>query len=183
MNCSFINMAYYCSLTIPPEHKPPLTGLIIEFNLQYNLFMIKRFFIVLAAVVGLAAFTACSDDDDPVNVNDLPVNVKAFVATYFPASQIVDSQLDGGEYEVTLSNGTQIDFNLSGEWTDVDAPLGQSVPPGFYPPEIDNYLALNMPGAAINEISREPQGYDVELVNGTEMIFGFDGSFLGYDPF
>lgn len=38
-----------------------------------------------------------------------------------------------------------------------------------------------MNGTGINEISKEPVGYDVELVSGVELIFDTDGGFIGYD--
>lgn len=105
----------------------------------------------------------------------------SFVSTYFPSQEINVSQKDNDGYEVMLSDGTMIDFNLSGEWVDVDAPVGKTIPSGFYPAAIDSYIAANVNGTGINEISKEPVGYDVELVSGVELIFDTDGGFIGYD--
>jgi len=129
------------------------------------------------------AVTACSDDDDDavIGKNELPAAVTSFVSTYFPSQEINVSQKDNDGYEVMLSDGTMIDFNLSGEWVDVDAPVGKTIPSGFYPAAIDSYIATNVNGTGINEISKEPVGYDVELVSGVELIFDTDGGFVGYD--
>ncbi len=129
------------------------------------------------------AVTACSDDDDDavIGKNELPAAVTSFVSTYFPSQEINVSQKDNDGYEVMLSDGTMIDFNLSGEWVDVDAPVGKTIPSGFYPAAIDSYIAANMNGTGINEISKEPVGYDVELVSGVELIFDTDGGVIGYD--
>ncbi|MBO5298379.1 MAG: PepSY-like domain-containing protein [Candidatus Homeothermus sp.] len=129
------------------------------------------------------AVTACSDDDDAavIGKNELPAAVTSFVSTYFPSQEINVSQKDNDGYEVMLSDGTMIDFNLSGEWVDVDAPVGKTIPSGFYPAAIDSYIAANVNGTGINEISKEPVGYDVELVSGVELIFDTDGGFIGYD--
>ena len=71
--------------------------------------------------------------------------------------------------------------SCSGEWTDVDAPLNEELPTGFYPEAIDTYLLANMDGAGINEISKERYGYDVELVTGTDLRFDSEGKFIRYD--
>ena len=136
----------------------------------------------LAAAVCFA-IAACSDDDDDeiINENELPQAARTFVATYFPSARIMTSGKDNNEYEVTLSDGTRIDFNKSEEWTDVDAAYGREIPSGFYPGEIDTYISTNLSGSGINEISKEHRGYDVELINGKELLFNHNGAFIGYD--
>lgn len=139
--------------------------------------------LLVIAVLGLT-FTSCSDDDEkPFPFTDLPAQAQAFIAYNFPSESVLNAYIeDDGDYEVTLSNGTTIEFSPSGQWQSVSAALGQTVPQGFYPAAIDEYLSLNLPGSGINEISIELSGnYEVELVNGTDILFGPDGSFLGYD--
>lgn len=96
-------------------------------------------------------------------------------------TEIMTTQREKDEYEVTLSDGTVIDFDKSGEWKDVDAAMGQSLPTGFYPAAIDNYIAANYAGAGINEISKERRGYDVELVTGQDLVFNAQGEFITID--
>ncbi len=79
---------------------------------------------------------------------------------------------------MTLSNGTEIEFDKDGEWIDVDAANGKTLPSGFYPVEIDNYLAENFAGQGISEITKVKRGYEVELITTTEILFGPDGSFI-----
>lgn len=135
----------------------------------------------LMAVLTLG-ITSCSDDkDEPVSPTDLPIKAKEFISTYFPSANIVRSIKDGHEYEATLSDGTRIDFDKKGEWQDVDAPLGMTIPSGFYPQAIDENVAQVSPEAGINEISKEKYGYEVELVSGVDMRFDHDGAFLGFD--
>lgn len=138
--------------------------------------------LLLIAVLGIT-LSSCSDDDDPITPAELPASAKVFISTYYPDATILSANQDDDGYEVTLSDGTNIDFNYAGLWQDVDAPFGQSVPTGFYPMAIDEYLSLNLPGAAINEISIEPSGnFEVELIDGTDILFGPEGSFIGYIP-
>lgn len=138
--------------------------------------------LLLIAVMGLS-LTACGDDDkdEPVPAEQLPVGAREFISNYFPTAKILSSQKDKDEYEVTLSEGTRIDFNLNGEWMDVDAAAGKTVPSGFYPSAIDTYISDNFEGSGINEISKEGKGYDVELLDGRDLLFGYDGNFISYD--
>lgn len=137
--------------------------------------------LLLVTVVFGALAAACTDDDKVVGENELPASAKTFVSTYFDSAKVATAYKDGNEYEVMLSNGVRIDFNRSGEWTDVDAPLNEALPTGFYPKTIDAYLLANMNGAGINEISKERYGYDVELVTGIDLRFDSEGCFLRYD--
>ncbi|MDE5595885.1 MAG: PepSY-like domain-containing protein [Muribaculaceae bacterium] len=138
--------------------------------------------LLLIAVFGTMVWS-CSDDDndDSLAVNMLPDQAKEFVAQYFPSSAIIAAKTDGNEYDVMLSDGTKIEFDKSGEWKDVDAARGATVPSGFYPETIDTYVAANYEGKGINEISKETGGYDVELVNGVDLKFDSAGQFVAVD--
>ncbi len=137
--------------------------------------------LMLVAVMGVALWS-CSDDE-PEIVQNMPTAAKTFLSTYFPSADIQSVHKDKDDkYEVKLTNGFSIDFNKSGEWTDVDAPAGQAVPTGFYPAAIDSYVASAYSNVGINEISRNDRGYEVELTNGTDLYFAADGTFIGIDP-
>lgn len=137
---------------------------------------------LLIAVVGGIALWSCSDDkDEPISGDALPILAQSFIEQYYPGVNIVSSTKDKDDYEVILSEGTRIEFNKAGEWTDVDAALGKTIPSGFYPAAIDTYVQENMQGAGISEISKERRGYDVELVTGAELLFNTEGAFIGYD--
>ena len=138
--------------------------------------------IFLVGFVAAIAFTACDDDDDdPITATELPANAKAFLNTYFPGVDIVTATKDKDEYDVALGNGYSVDFDKAGEWKDVDAPVGETVPSGFYPAAIDTYLTEHNPGDGINEISKDKSGYDVDLVSGIDVVFNADGVFVRYD--
>ena len=137
--------------------------------------------LVLVALMGVALWS-CSDDDEPEIVENLPASAKTFLATYYPSANILSVTKDKDEYDVRLSNGHSVEFNKSGEWTDVDAPAGQTIPGGFYPAAIDEYISASYANSGINEISRIDRGYEVELLNTIDLYFSTDGSFIGVDP-
>lgn len=137
--------------------------------------------ILLVAILAGFALTACGDDDEPASAASLPQPAKTFLDTFFPKAQMMRAVKDKDEYEVTLTNGFKIEFTHAGEWTDVDAPAGLTIPSGFYPAEIDTYVVGMDNGQGINEISRDSRGYEVELTNGLDLRFDLNGVFVAYD--
>ncbi len=134
--------------------------------------------LLLIAVLGVALTSCDNDKDEPIPSSQLPAKANEFITQFFPSEKIYSAQKDKDKYEVTLSNGTEIEFDKDGEWIDVDAANGKTLPSGFYPVEIDNYLAENFAGQGISEITKVKRGYEVELITTTEILFGPDGSFI-----
>lgn len=142
---------------------------------------------LLACMLAVTAWS-CSDDDKddtPIVVNDLPQAAKTFISTYYAgvsvAGVVRDSDHGTIEYDVKFVNGHEVTFNAAGEWIDVDAPTGSSIPDGIAPAAIVEYLTENFPLAGINEISKTPTGYEVELTTNVDLLFNADGSFAGFD--
>lgn len=143
--------------------------------------LLKFLPLMLAAVMGVALMS-CSDKEEFVDADALPQTAKSFLLQYYPGTEVISTTKDKDEYSVILKNGTQIDFDKKGDWTGVDSPIGVVVPTGFYPAAIDAYIAEKFPEqGGINDISKEKRGYDVELVGGTELVFNYDGQFIGID--
>ncbi|MDE6079072.1 MAG: PepSY-like domain-containing protein [Duncaniella sp.] len=138
---------------------------------------------LLVAIFGAVALWSCSDDDDKtIKSDELPAAAQQFLATYYPGVKIASATKDGSSYDVTLANGHSVDFNLQGEWTDVEAPLGETIPSGFYPFAIDSYISSLPLTTGINEISKTfGGGYEVETVAGLELLFNAQGDYLGID--
>lgn len=147
--------------------------------------------IMSALLVSLPVVTwSCDDDDDKsdkteISLDQLPQASATFLTQHFPGATVLritrDTDRKGSEYEAILSNGFEIEFDGTGEWTDVDAPAGQSVPATVVPTSIADYVTANYPGQSINEISRDNRGYDVELDSGTDLEFDLDGNFIRVD--
>lgn len=151
--------------------------------------MKKIYLFLMVCVFGCLAWS-CSDDDDDndvtISFSSLPTPAQQFISQFYPSDKIAlitkevkNSHLNS-EYEVRFVSGQEVEFDAVGLWTDVDAPKGQTVPTGIVP-AIDEYVGLNYDGAGINEISRDSRGYEVELVNGIELLFDANGQFLGVD--
>lgn len=143
----------------------------------------KKYLFIFACILGIS-MAACSDDDDweSIDFDQLPPQAIAYLETYWGGYQISDIEQDGSgagaTYDVTLTNGVEIEFDGSGLWVDVDAPMGMSLPTAFINPGITNYVSLNFPMEGINEISREYYGFEVDLTNNVELYFNNVGEIL-----
>lgn len=133
-----------------------------------------RSLLALLAISVSMSFLASCDRESFVDDDALPTSAQTFLQTYFPSAQIVSVMQEGSglwaEYEVMLADGSQLSFNHKGEWRDVDC-AGKAVPAGIVPEAIRQKVASLYPTAAVVEISRDDNGYEVELDNGVELEF------------
>lgn len=123
-------------------------------------------------------------DDKPIRFEQLPKVAQQFVKNHF-SSEVsyvtVDNDLIGKSYEVTLVDGTRIEFDRKGIWKDVDVEQGV-VPSKIVPRSISNYVMKNFPGTTIKQIEkRDRGGYQVKLSNGLELKFNSKLQFVRMD--
>ena len=107
------------------------------------------------------------------NNNGNPVITK-FVGQYFPQANILMVNAEWDEYEVRLSDGTQIEFTRAPEWKKIDCEHSNvytSVPAELVPTQIASYVSTNFAGAEIIKIDKDRWGWEVELNNGLEVKF------------
>ena len=135
--------------------------------------------------------TGCGEKDDEnyksetqITFSDLPTEAQNLINQYYSSDKISKIELEytGGViiYEVTFEDGQEIVFSESGEWQEIDAPSGMSIPSGIIPAGIEQYISDNYPDYGVNEINRTGYGYNVELVTGLDLMFNFMGEFIGY---
>ena len=151
---------------------------------------LKFVVLLLAGFMMTGTMSACSDDDGNdietvISENKLPESAKTFISTYYSSATVrsVKRELDNGVvlYEVDFTNGHEITFNSKGEWVEVDAPDGQSIPDGILPEVIQSYLDTNYQGYGVNDVTKTGAGYEVELVSGIDLLFDAQGDFIRID--
>lgn len=139
------------------------------------------------AVMAVVAFTSCSDDNDDkvISANELPQAAQTFISTYFPTDKVTkvekDTEHSLATYDVHFASGYEVEFDVEGNWVDVDAPRNKVIPEGIAPVAIAEYVTANYPQSGINEISRHLTGYETELINGEDLHFDLQGNFLYAD--
>lgn len=140
---------------------------------------LKNVLIVLTFVLSLAS---CSDKQ--VLPAQLPVEIQTFVKQNFPEQVISyavkDWELFGSKYELTLNDGTMIDFDSDNVWDKISCQM-KPVPAALVPPMIAAYANNSFPGIQIVKIDKERYGYDVELANNLELKFNKQGALMEVD--
>ena len=130
------------------------------------------------------ASVAASTQPVPAAAQALPAEVTSFVNKHFPGTTVVgvetDSEYGGLEYDVLLSDGTEIDFDRAHQWESVDCKV-KAVPAAIVPAPIANYVKANYQALPITKINNKRYGYEVNLSNGLELRFDANGNFAGFD--
>ena len=114
----------------------------------------------------------------------LPEPITAFLSQHFPDATVAlvetDAEHGGLEYDVTLNDGTEVDFDTRNQWESVDCKV-KPVPAALVPNQIAAYVKTNYNAAAITKIDNKRYGYEVELSNGLDLKFDNTGRFVGID--
>ena len=119
------------------------------------------------------------------DINVLPAAAQTILKNNFKSEvNHIKIEKDWGrvsEYDVILSDGSEITFDTAGNWKDIEVKRTASVPDSFIPQEIATYVKQNQKNAKITGIEKNRSGYEIELSNGVDMKFNKDGKFLRYD--
>lgn len=110
--------------------------------------------------------------------NALPQAARAFISQLFPDGKVVRVENDYAdrEYEVKMADGYEITFNYQGQWKEIDAPDGATLPRSAVPVLVpEQVVVATFSGDAllgggivdgIEEIEVIPEGYAVEYRTG-----------------
>ncbi|EAI6465097.1 hypothetical protein CA494_03930 [Campylobacter coli] len=127
----------------------------------------------LAALLGATVLFA---RDIIVPASELPRNAQDFISKNFKTAQIALVKKDIDSYDVTLNDGTEIDFIITGEWKEVDGKY-KTLPNSILPNIMPKISASS--NAQIIEVSREISGYKFELSNQLKIYTDAQGNILG----
>ena len=115
-----------------------------------------------------------ADDGKPVEVDQLPEKARAFVTSHFKNLKVAMAKREEyffyKSYNVVFTDGVKVEFDGSGDWTEVQCKQGE-VPTQIVPKAIRDYMKTNYPDVKILEIERDSRGYEIKLSNGMEIKF------------
>lgn len=140
--------------------------------------MMKRLFTttLLSIVMLLICAPGATASDRAIAYHDLPLRAQSFVKKYFNPHKVVLVKEDRGfrntDYDVKFTDGSEIEFNGRGEWTEVKCPKG--LKNGIIPVQIMNFMKHRgylKHGVKPVKIEYSRKGYEVKLSNGTELEF------------
>lgn len=114
----------------------------------------------------------------------LPATAQEFVKTYFNDYKIQyifsDREFADVDYKIRFEDGTEIEFNAKGEWTDVSSKQ-KCIPTGFILKEITNFVEANHKNMCITDVEREFNRIKIELNDNLEIEFNNKGKLISYD--
>ena len=133
----------------------------------------------------LTVSAMCARDRVSRDVNLLPTEARELIKNHFAEASIsylkVDKNLFRVEgYDVRLTDGTELDFNSKGQWTEIEAEKN-AVPASLIPDVIKKYMKQNYNGQHVKKIKHNRRGYELKLSNGLEVEFDNMGNFLRLD--
>ena len=73
-------------------------------------------------------------------------------------------------YEVMFVTGTKVEFNSTGEWTEVNCRYS-TLKPELVPSQIVSSVSQMYPDVKFVKIEKNYRGYEVELTNGLELTY------------
>lgn len=144
----------------------------------------KKLIMSLALIAGVTLGAAARDEyahDSSV----LPETAQATINNNF-RSDVSVIKIDRtlgviSEYEVTLSDGTEISFDRHGDWESIETNKSKYVPSSIVLKPITDYVAQNYDDARIVGLERGRLGYEVDLSNGVDLHFTHSGKFVKVD--
>lgn len=117
---------------------------------------------------------ANAGNDKPISVNALPAKAQTLLSQHFNGQKVMLATIESGvvsrSYDVVLQNGTKLEFDKKGNFTEIDCKQA-TVPDQLIPQAIKNYLMANYAGQSVKKIEMNKNEYEVELANGLDLTF------------
>ena len=132
-----------------------------------------KHFILSLSLLLIGITVVYADSDRPISKEQLPAKAQQFLQCYFSDIEVTLAREGGSvvrrEYDVTLGDGTTIEFASDGRWIDIESP--RALPRDFMPPGIVTYLARHYPSSEVYRIEHSRREWEVQLSNGVELTF------------
>ena len=133
--------------------------------------------LMLAAVLFCAALPAVADNGRTISRDELPRQARDLLTAFFGDVEVSRSRSEQAlferTYKVLLADGTTIEFDRDGRWTEIETKRG-SVPASVIPQAICDVLDADFGGAGVRSIERKRRGWEVETDGGVELRFDND---------
>ncbi len=141
----------------------------------------KHLLVLALSMVALCSI-AMADRGTSIKFEQLPLKAQTFITDNFSKADVatVTQELDDSDYNVFFTNGVKVEFDRNGDW---DSVKGNGISVAFAPQAIQNFLNEKHAGVKVIEIDRDFRYKEIEvnLANGLEIKFDFNGAFKRYD--
>lgn len=125
-----------------------------------------------------------ADNEKAITFEQLPANSQEFIKKHFSGIKVSYIKMETGffdkSYDVIFVDGSEIEFDKKGEWSDVDCKFTH-VPEEIIPQQIREYIAEHYKGQKVKEIDRDKKDYEVKLSNDLELTFDLKYNIIDID--
>lgn len=135
-----------------------------------------RFDLLRKVLFFLAFAIVCLQADMIISPNALPENIKTFINTHFKA-QIGLVEMDRKSYEIYLTDGTELEFDIVGNWKEIESKI-TPIPFGVLPANLATIVQNLFPNTAIVELERKIHYYKIKLSNNIKLRIDPNGTIL-----
>lgn len=144
----------------------------------------KKATLLLACLFTLCTAFAYADNERPIQTSQLPETAQQFIKRHFADSKVALAKMEteflSKSYEVIFASGEHIEFDGSGNWTEIDCKTS-SVPTEAVPAPIVEYIRTNYPDATVRKIEKDRREYEVKLSNRIELTFDLKFNLIDID--
>lgn len=164
--------------------------------------------VALAATVFTSATSCSKDSgptpqlpDQPIETGKLPVEAEKFIHAYLPGyvpsqvtvapepadngafyTSVLEFKGESSRSSIVLHNRVKISFDRSGQWIEIEHLTDKAALPEsilrLLPTTMLQYLRQHHAGVGVHEVERKSFGYELEFVDGRELLFDRNGDFL-----
>lgn len=131
------------------------------------------FTVSTALTIATAGFTFAGDRH--ITRKELPTQARAFLSAHYGQTGIAyataDREAFGTTYDVSLADGTKLEFSKHGDIIEIKSPHNGSIPYSALPAKIESYIKRNYPQATVQEFEVDGRLCEVKLSNGVEITF------------
>jgi Putative beta-lactamase-inhibitor-like, PepSY-like len=122
---------------------------------------------------------ATAGDGVTVASADLPASILTYISTNYSGKTITKAEKYTNKYEVVLSDGTKLEFSVTGAFLEVSKGGGNKSDDkkAKLPQVILDYITKNYPTATIVKAEKSKKKYEVKLSNKIKLTFTLDGVF------
>lgn len=133
--------------------------------------IMKKMIFLFICFLSAAVMASCREK--PVAFNQLPDAAQSFISTYYTDQTVTlatrDDDLIRPDYDVRLSNGTELEFDHAGALKKASSHEGISEE--LIPESIRKYVTAHYPKAGYREYEVGKRTYEVKLTNNLELKF------------
>lgn len=144
--------------------------------------------IALLAVALVASMAWAEDLEKKVSLQELPEKAQEFLNTYFEGVKVkkiiktTDAYTFVEEFDVYLSNKTQIEFDMVGAWNEITLKNKKVEMPRFiYPNRVVDTIDNQYADKKIVKVSNDGMEYEIKFKDGSEVTINALGKILEFE--